>query len=696
MVDRRSVAVALSVVFVLFHCTFQQSQPLSSQAEKVALLQLRSTLGLRSRDWPIKGNPCLNWVGIQCQNGSVIGINISGFKRTRIGSQNPQFSVAALANLTQLQSFNASRFLLPGSIPNWFGNRLTALQVLDLRFCSISGAIPYSLGNLTNVTSLFLSDNNLTGVVPASLGQLFGLSVLDLSRNSLNGSIPSSFASLGNLTSLDMSSNFLSGIVPAAFGALSKLQFLNLSNNNLSSSIPAQLSDLSSLVDLDLSLNAFSGSVPADLGGLRNLQKMDIGNNLLAGTLPGELFPNLTRLQFILLNNNNFSGDIPDALWSIPELLYFDASYNNFSGMLPNTSGIISVNATALNLSHNLFYGDLTPVLGRFSFIDISSNYFEGPVPNYIGSNSSLDGNCLQNLSSQKTQKTLTECSSFYSERGLIFDNFGLPNSTQPSPPAKKSHRYWIVLAGVLGGVLFIALVVVLVVLLTVCCRNRGATNQGGTGVVAVPAGGSPQPLGLALNFSSLGDGFTYQQLLLATDNFSDIKLLKHGHSGDLFRGILEGGVPVVIKKVDLQSVKKETYMSELDFFSKVSHARLVPLLGHCLENENEKFLVYKYMPNGDLSSSLYRKTSSEDDSLQSLDWITRLKIATGAAEGLSYLHHECSPPLVHRYYRTCLHYAPCPSYYCHIVSFFPLFVVSLFKCVLLAKCSGVMLELCI
>ncbi|XP_058190662.1 probable LRR receptor-like serine/threonine-protein kinase At2g16250 [Rhododendron vialii] len=649
MVDRRSLAVALCNLFLLFHCTFQQSsQPLSSFAEKITLLQLRSTLGLRSRDWPIKGDPCLKWVGIQCQNGSVIGINISGFKRTRIGSQNPQFSVDALANLTLLESFNASRFLLPGSIPDWFGNELTALQVLDLRFCSISGAIPFSLGNLSNVGSLFLAGNDLTGVVPASLGQLSRLSVLDLSRNSLIGSIPPSFASLGNLTSLDMSSNFLSGIVPADFGALSKLQFLNLSNNSLSSSIPAQLGNLSSLVDLDLSLNAFSGSVPPDLGGLGNLQKMVFGYNLLAGSLPGNLFPNLTQLQFIVLNNNSFTGDLPDVLWSIPALLYLDASNNNFSGMLPNTSGGFGVNATVLNLSHNMFYGDLAPVISRFSFIDITSNYFEGRVPNYIGSNASLDGNCLTNLSSQRNG---TECASFYSDRGLVFDNFGLPNGTQPPPSvsAKKSHRYWIILAGVLGGVLFIALLVGLVVLI-VYCHNRGARNQRGTtGVVAVPAGGSPQPPGLALNFSSLGDGFTYQQLLLATDNFNDVNLIKHGHSGDLFRGILDGGVPVVIKKVDLQAVKKETYMSELDFFSKVSHARLVPLLGHCLENENEKFLVYKYMPNGDLSSSLYRKTSSEDESLQSLDWITRLKIATGAAEGLSYLHHECSPPHVHR-----------------------------------------------
>ncbi|KAJ1397704.1 Protein kinase domain [Sesbania bispinosa] len=55
-------------------------------------------------------------------------------------------------------------------------------------------------------------------------------------------------------------------------------------------------------------------------------------------------------------------------------------------------------------------------------------------------------------------------------------------------------------------------------------------------------------------------------------------------------------------------------------------------------------------MPNGDLSNSLfYKNATSEDGTLQSLDWITRLKIATGAAEALTYLHQECIPPIVHR-----------------------------------------------
>lgn len=96
--------------------------------------------------------------------------------------------------------------------------------------------------------------------------------------------------------------------------------------------------------------------------------------------------------------------------------------------------------------------------------------------------------------------------------------------------------------------------------------------------------------------------------------------------------------------------MKGNSHMVELEVFGRLSYVRLVPFMGHCLEQDDVKFPVYKYMPNGDLSNAFYRKTRLGEDGLQSLDWITRLKIAIGVAEALCYLHYECNPPLVHRY----------------------------------------------
>ncbi|XP_071689010.1 probable LRR receptor-like serine/threonine-protein kinase At2g16250 [Rutidosis leptorrhynchoides] len=555
-----------------------QSGSLNSRVERAALFQLRSTLGVRTKQWPIKTDPCLTWTGIVCsENGTVTEINISGFKRTNTGSQTPRFSVDSLANFTQLVSFNASGFLLPGSIPDWLGIQVKTLKFLDLRFCEITGGVPYSIGNLTNLSELYLSGNNLMGSIPSSLGMLSRLMVLDLSINSLTGSIPSSFGNLLNL------------------------HYLNLSRNSFSSFVPSQLGSLASLVVIDLSFNAFSGRLPKSLGNLRNLSIM-------------------------MINDNNFTGELPYALWSLPGLRFFDASYNSFLGSLPNISLNANVTRATFNLSHNMFYGVLTNVVRSFSFVDLSYNYFQGKLPDCTRDVAILDRNCFRSCSNQRKLK---ECALFYSRKGLLFDNFGLTTLRD----RKSKHIMIILVVAVFGSLGFTILLATLVILLIVCSRKKRRTSQTGTGVE--PAEG-------------YGEMFAYEKIVAATGGFNESNFIRNGHSGDIFMGVLGLGTCIIVKRFDLQS-GKNTYTVESDIFSKISHHRFVPLLGHCLEKEKGEFLIYKYMPNGDLSSSLYKNNGSDDDILKSLDWITRLKIAVGAAEGLSYLHHECSPPIVHR-----------------------------------------------
>ncbi|XP_039035235.1 probable LRR receptor-like serine/threonine-protein kinase At2g16250 [Hibiscus syriacus] len=399
---------------------------------------------------------------------------------------------------------------------------------------------------------------------------------------------------------------------------------------------------------LYLSDNRLTGAIPSTFGQLLSLLVLDLSKNSLTGSIPPGIGA-LSRLRILNLSSNSFVGELPEVIWSISGLNLLDIASNNFTGRLPNaSSNDDNAIAAVLDVSGNMFYGGLTTVVGRFSSSNLSGNYFEGRVPDYVSVNASLSTNCLQNVSSQRT---LTDCVMFYAEMGLSFDNFGRPNSLEPSAPENRygngnSNR--IILSAVLGGVGFIVLLMSLLLLVR-RVRRRRKVNHRGIDVGQVPIEATHPSSGLASDFSSLGNPFTYQQLLQATADFTDANLIKHGHSGDLFKGILESGLTVVIKKIDLRSIEKEMYLSELDFFSKVAHNRVVPLLGHCFENENERLLVYKYMSNGDLSSSLYLKNNSEGDVLKSLDWITRLKIAIGAAEGLSYLHYECTPPLVHR-----------------------------------------------
>ncbi|CAN6482038.1 unnamed protein product [Victoria cruziana] len=613
-----------------------QTTPLSSRSEFEALFSLRSSLGMRSRDWPRKVDPCSRWAGVRCQGGHVVGVNVSGFKRTRMGKMNPRFSADGLLNLSFLSFFNASFFPLPGSIPEWFG-RLDNLTLLDLHSSRINGSIPRSLVSLSNLTVLDLSGNHLTGSIPPPS--------------------PSS-----NLTLLNLSHNHLDGNLPPALGTLRNLRFLFLSNNDLNDTLPPQLGDLLSLIHLDLRFNNLSGSIPVELGSLKNLQQLLLSGNSLSGDLPVEV-ANLPRLEALVVNGNNLSGVLPDMV-GLLNLRTLDVSENSLTGNLSNGSLLYGSwnlsSGVRVNLSHNLFYGllpaQLGSVLQRSSSFDLSYNYFQGRPPGgFAGSAdiSSLLMNCLQDLPNQRTAE---ECSSFYQQRGLFFAGFG--TNTSKDENSKQSKRHWkAILGGVLGALGLVFLVMLVCVLFILKCQKKPDNSdsqhhrqqRGVSSAAIASATGVLHPVGISFNLSSLGDSFSYEQLLQATADFSSSNLIKHGHTGDLYRGSLEGGIPIVVKKIDLSTVGRETYMVELDVFGRASHTRLVPLLGHCLDKENEKFLVYKYMPNGDLSHALHRKATSVEDGLQSLDWITRLKIATGAAEALSYLHHEFTPSLVHR-----------------------------------------------
>lgn len=398
--------------------------------------------------------------------------------------------------------------------------------------------------------------------------------------------------------------------------------------------------------------------MPVSLKNLGSLKNLNFGSNFLSGSIKGELFSSLSKLESITLTRNNFSGLIPGSVFSLPELKFLDVSYNNFTGNLPDLSvANFSHNGIEFDLSHNLLYGSISPefsvLLSRFSFVDISNNYFQGSVPFDRNSrNLSIASNCFLYDSSQRST---AECEQFYKKRGITYDGTVNSNAAPaPSPrfdSSKNKNKWKYVLIGVVCGSALFVFLVSLIVLFVIKCRVHSADQDMNVDAVAssVPAGGPAQPSQLSVKLATTREAFTYDHLALATLNFSEENLIKQGHSGDLYHGLLEDGSLVVVKRIDLNNVRKEDYLVELDLFGRSSHERLITLLGHCLQNENEKFLVYKQMPHRDLSYALYRKAALEEDGLQSLDWITRLKIAIGVAEALCHLHYDFTPPLVHR-----------------------------------------------
>lgn len=140
------------------------------------------------------------------------------------------------------------------------------------------------------VVGIDLSNNQLTGVIPSSLGSLEQLTFLGLNVNQLSGEIP---AELGNLTRLNylyLSVNQLQGSIPPQLGQLSELRALWLGYNQLSGALPPEMGQMTQLFQLFVSDNQLSGSLPAELGNLRSLLELSVAENAaLAGPLPNSL-----------------------------------------------------------------------------------------------------------------------------------------------------------------------------------------------------------------------------------------------------------------------------------------------------------------------------------------------------------------------------------------------------------------------
>ena len=203
---------------------------------------------------------------------------------------------------------------LMGVIPEEIGD-LNKLSVLNLNANQLTGEIPSSIGNIENLINLYLCWNQLTGSIPPELGKLSNLKICYLDDNQLTGCIPIEFGNLLNLEELDLQNNQLNGNIPESFGNLSNLVSLNLQNNQLNGSIPESFGNLSNLKYCYLYDNQLSGGIPVSFGNLSNLEYCYLSSNQLTGTIP-ETLANLTKLSVMNFSDNMLGGDLPQAVTS--------------------------------------------------------------------------------------------------------------------------------------------------------------------------------------------------------------------------------------------------------------------------------------------------------------------------------------------------------------------------------------------
>ena len=132
--------------------------------------------------------------------------------------------------------------------------------------------------------------------------------------------------------------------------------------------------------------------------------------------------------------------------------------------------------------------------------------------------------------------------------------------------------------------------------------------------------------------------------LLKATNSFSKNNIIGSGRTGTMYKGVLEDGTSLMIKRLQDSQHSDKEFTSEMATLGNVKHRNLVPLLGFCVVKK-ERLLVYKYMANGTLNDNLHLV----DDAKKAMDWSLRLKIGIGAAKGFAWLHHNCNPRIIHR-----------------------------------------------
>ncbi|XP_065008860.1 receptor-like protein EIX1 [Musa acuminata AAA Group] len=144
----------------------------------------------------------------------------------------------SIGNLTNLVHLDLSRNNISGYIPETLGT-LIHMEELFLSNNNLSGQIPMTISKLHYLQNLDMSYNNLSGQIPTTLGDLCNLTMLDLSRNNIGGELINSFNGLStcsrgaSLSSLVLKGNNLSGIIPSSMGQLSQLYEVDLSSNSL-------------------------------------------------------------------------------------------------------------------------------------------------------------------------------------------------------------------------------------------------------------------------------------------------------------------------------------------------------------------------------------------------------------------------------------------------------------------------------
>ncbi|XP_018492996.2 LRR receptor-like serine/threonine-protein kinase ERECTA isoform X3 [Raphanus sativus] len=547
-----------------------------------------------------------------------------------------------LCQLTGLWYFDVRNNSLTGTIPETIGN-CTAFQVLDLSYNQLTGEIPFDIGFL-QVATLSLQGNQLSGKIPSVIGLMQALAVLDLSGNLLSGPIP---PILGNLTFTEkmyLHSNKLTGSIPPELGNMSKLHYLELNDNRLTGHLPPELGKLTDLFDLNVANNNLEGLIPDHLSSCTNLISLNVHGNKFSGTIP-RAFQKLESMTYLNLSNNNIRGPIPVELSRIGNLDTLDLSSNKINGNIPSSLGDLE-HLLKMNLSRNHITGPVPADFGNLRSImeiDLSNNDISGPIPEELNQLQNLN---LLNVSYNNLVGDIPKSNNFsrFSPDSFI-GNPGLCGSWVNSPchVSRPTVRAVSISRAAILGIAIGGCLILVMVLIAACRPHNPPPFLDGSLDNKPVTYSHPKLVILHMNMAL----HVYEDIMRMTENLSEKYIIGHGASSTVYKCVLKNCKPVAIKRLyshnNPQSVKH--FETELEMLSSIKHRNLVSLQAYSLSPLGS-LLFYDYMDNGSLWDLLHGPATKKKTLL---DWDARLKIAYGAAQGLAYLHHDCSPRIIHR-----------------------------------------------
>ncbi|KAM5582259.1 receptor-like protein 6 [Rosa sericea] len=385
--------------------------------------------------------PNLKWVDLSGNSLDVITetktMNASSIARLEylgLGSCN----ITEFPNFLRYQDtlfyLNLSRNGMHGQVPKWMWNTSReSLQILDISHNLLSGfdqppvVLPW-----VELQGLDLSFNRLSG--PLLVPSLQNIQFYHISNNKLTGEISPLICNVSHLISLDVSNNHLSGMLPRCLENSSYLQVLSAGNNYFHGTLPHLGTNGSDLMLIDVSRNQLQGKLPRSLANCLKLESLVLSSNKFDDVFPVWL-GTLSELKVLAMRNSGFHGAIPRHQSNhdgFPSFRILDLSQNNFTGQFAFEFILSGKSMRGIHLEGSEYMTTLrfnlyeTSNIGRylgaryiyehsitlmnkgleryfqkvredFMAIDLSSNRFEGKIPEFIGN---LNGLLSLNVSS--------------------------------------------------------------------------------------------------------------------------------------------------------------------------------------------------------------------------------------------------------------------------------------------------------